>query len=234
MAVIKNIGSMDLERGWPYGSHTWKPGMDRNLVKLAFMTNGSAISRTDGIPLTGNPGDCHIDPDTGEVVIWEEDDDGVMKWLGITPSLGAMMYVEDEEIVVGYIGSPATWEVVFDPDAAVPAPVPRSVAMYFPGPVIPNLTVFASAIRVSVDFAADFAGSYGYSDATAEADTTFTVSKNGVDFGSITFPTGLQTATFSGTAQSFVEGDIIRVQSPGTLNGLANVAITLKGLTPGL
>lgn len=239
MATTKNIGTMDLERSWPYGDNSWKPGMDRNLQKLSIMTMATVMSRTTEVPETGSPGDVYIDPATSLIVFWERDSDvegEPYKWLAIEPVEPSLIWVKDDENFVKWDDAASSWSVMFDPSSAVPTPATRAVATFIPGEVVPAATVFMLAVRVSFDLAADFAGSQGYAEvAPSGGDVSFKLRKNGVDVGLITFGNGMQAPTFAAASPvSLVEGDILAIASPSNLFGLSTVAITLKGTTPGL
>lgn len=235
--TIKQIGSMDLERSWPYGDNTWKPGMDRNLQKMSAIMQGAVMSRTTPIPDTGSPGDRYINPATGDILMWDVDsDDEVAKWLAITPLEPTLMWVNDEDVFVTWTDIPAAWNVMFNPTSAIPSPAVRAVATFVPGEIPPVTKLWILAVRVSFNLAVDFAGSQGHAEVPPSGgDVIFSVQKNGTEVGTMTFTNGVNAATFASAAGAeFVEGDLLTIVSPSAVNGVSALAVTLKGSTPGL
>lgn len=114
---------------------------------------------------------------------------------------------------------------------------PYDLTSFYPG--VP--TASAIAVRVPVartlNFPANFAGSYATASIAATAATIFAVQKNGVEVGTITFAIGASTATFAttgGTAVAFAAGDIFAIIAPGTADAtLANIGIVVTGLRAG-
>lgn len=230
MATETPIGSMNLERDWPYGSHTWKPGMDRNLLKLAFLTHPSVKSRTTALPVDVEEGAVYIVPENGKFAIGD-----LGEWKIVDPSPGMWCHVQDSNTFAGYIGDPVAWVTVIDFEAPPPDPQPRAVAFYQPGKAIPSDVCYMLSVRLPLDFAGNFAGSHGYAEAQPTSDVIYKVTKNGVEVGNIIFLSGSQAATFLAPAPiNLIEGDILRVIAPAATHGLSNVAVTLKGTTPGV
>ena len=60
----------------------------------------------------------------------------------------------------------------------------------------------------------------------------YTLSRNSVQFGTVTFPGGVGTqiaGIFAATAQTWAPGDVLTVASPASTYGSSNVAITIEG-----
>jgi len=95
--------------GWEYGENGWKAGMDNNMLKLGrFGMHLSILDRgvSDPDTLTPSGGDTYIVGPTAvndwvgwedRVVIW----DGT-QWVNITPRIGWVAYIEDEEVLSAY------------------------------------------------------------------------------------------------------------------------------------
>lgn len=83
---------------------------------------------------------------------------------------------------------------------------------------------------VSKPFTVASSGSQGTAEVAAAASATFSLRKNGAQFGTATFNAGASTASFSVTQTSFVAGDRIQVVAPGTADtNLSDIALTLAG-----
>lgn len=75
-----------------------------------------------------------------------------------------------------------------------------------------------------------FNGSLGICANPATSESIFTITKNGLSVGTITFSAAATSATFSGSAGSFAIGDVLRIVSPVIQDStLADIGITLKG-----
>jgi hypothetical protein len=58
----------------------------------------------------------------------------------------------------------------------------------------------------------------------------FSIEKNGVAFGTMTFAASGTTATFAAASQAdFVAGDVLMVVCPADLNSLADLGVALAG-----
>lgn len=87
--------------------------------------------------------------------------------------------------------------------------------------------------EVSVSFPADLEGSRASADTPAAAPAEFSVTKNGFEVGTITFPYpdgDVGTFDTGGNPVAFVAGDIIRIIAPAVRDtALANISLTLAG-----
>ena len=84
----------------------------------------------------------------------------------------------------------------------------------------------------SVEFADDFAGSYGIAGSAATAQAVFTIKLDGVQVGTITFAIGATTATFATTSGvlAIEPGEVLLIQAPSSPDAtLADIGFTLKG-----
>lgn len=97
--------------GWSYGENGWKAGMDQNLLRLGrFGVHLSVLDRdvADPTTLTPEEGDTYIVADSavdawagweGRVVYWDDNDE---QWINVTPRVGWVAYIEDEEVLCVY------------------------------------------------------------------------------------------------------------------------------------
>jgi hypothetical protein len=81
----------------------------------------------------------------------------------------------------------------------------------------------------AMDLPANLTGSQVRADtAPSGGSVAFSLHKNGgASFGTITFADGSNTATFSVTATSFAAGDRIEINAPASVNGIAELFISL-------
>src|ERR1700674_627446 len=81
----------------------------------------------------------------------------------------------------------------------------------------------------SVNFVTNFTGSLCTAGLAATAQTIFDIAQNGTNFATMTFAIGGTAATFSGTAASFVPGDVLTLIPRRTDATLANLSGVLAG-----
>ena len=79
------------------------------------------------------------------------------------------------------------------------------------------------------NFPLNLTGSVCTSTVAATTSTTFNIAKNGVNFGTMVFAGAASSATFTGTAESFVPGDIITITPSRTDATLATITGNLAG-----
>lgn len=78
-------------------------------------------------------------------------------------------------------------------------------------------------------FSASLTGSRAKAVAASTGTVAFSVKKNGVEFGTITF-TASSTGVFAGSAASFAAGDILSITAPASRDAtLSDISITLAG-----
>lgn len=111
------------------------------------------------------------------------------------------------------------------------APAPYLITCTWDG-VIPSSTVLVRhpAANGVPFFFNGLGDSAGVADTPAAATATFSVKKNGVQFGTMVFATGATFATFTGTPTSFQYPDVLKVVAPASPDAtLADIGFTLKG-----
>lgn len=109
MATYDYLGDFALTYGWPYGDHTWKQGMDNNLILMTALLNGVVASRTtwplpDDAPLMTT----YIIPPgaTGEAGAWVGSvaiSMGGDVWKVVGMQEGSHLIVLDESLVVAWM-----------------------------------------------------------------------------------------------------------------------------------
>lgn len=100
-----------------------------------------------------------------------------------------------------------------------------------------NRTVYRKVITQDQRLFADFSGSAGSAGALATAATVYTVKKNGVTIGTVTFGAGSATPTFStdvgagSVSVLFAPGNVLSIEAPASADAtLFDIAFTLKGV----
>jgi hypothetical protein len=82
----------------------------------------------------------------------------------------------------------------------------------------------------SVQFPEGLTGSQGVCVTAATSDAEFSLKKNGVEFGTMTFATGQTTATFAAaSATTFNTGDVLTVVAPTQDATLSDIGFGLAG-----
>lgn len=116
-----------------------------------------------------------------------------------------------------------------------PESEPRvAVVVYDPGRPGAAEVVWQGVFDVAVSFPADFTSvnevSRAYAGVPATAPAVYSIRKNGVEFGTLSFAAGATTGVFSGTATDFAAGDRLTIVAPDPRDAsLAQIAITLAG-----
>jgi hypothetical protein len=115
---------------------------------------------------------------------------------------------------------------------AMAGPLPYDVGIFIPGMTANNQVCLQLTAVRAFRFPDDFAGSDANVGTNPAASAVFTVAKNGVSIGTVTFDTaGAPTFATTGTGfETFAAGDILRITSQPVADGsMANISITLKG-----
>ena len=86
--------------------------------------------------------------------------------------------------------------------------------------------------EVAFEFPDDFAGSIAHAEDVATADTVFTITKNGIDVGTITFLATTSVGIFASSgAVMFAEEDVFKLVGQGIADvTLKDISISLKGV----
>lgn len=101
---------------------------------------------------------------------------------------------------------------------------------YDNGRPIDSEVLVEAPFALQVQFPANMQGSVGKASVAATANAVFSIQKNGVQFATMTFAAGSTSATFAGTATSFVSGDELKVVAPSSQDAtLSQVRATFTG-----
>lgn len=107
-----------------------------------------------------------------------------------------------------------------------------TIARDFEGRPKPGVVALRHVFEADVTFPADFAGALGSADTGATAETVWSITKNGVEVGTITFDDPADEAVFESGASpvAFEAGDVMRWVAPDPRDDtLADLSITLVG-----
>ena len=226
MATFNPIGSMDLERDFDYGSHTWKPPMDRNLKKLAYVMNGVAVSKTAPLPLDAPAGTVYISP-AGEayansILI----STGPDAWDVVTPREGLTFLIEDEGAISTYFSN--SWGQASVIDGSPPNDR-MIVSSFHPGEpgdgyfFLRRVTAAAERILAAGPHSA-------YTEVTAGfGGADLVIAKNGITVGTVTFAEATNEGVVTvGADVVLASGDMLTIRT-GTANGIEDFCVTLNG-----
>lgn len=91
------------------------------------------------------------------------------------------------------------------------------ISLSYPSDISPNDTILIFSAPRAFKLVVDSGMYYGTSLQPSGTETIFSIKKNGVQVGTITFPANSATPTFSiPTETSFITGDYITIQAPAT------------------
>jgi hypothetical protein len=110
---------------------------------------------------------------------------------------------------------------------------PYDIANFINGkPIGSEIIMKAISVR-KFTIASNFSGSLAYCTIAATGNPVFSILKNGVSVGTITFAAGATTGSFSATGVlTFNAGDVIYVTAPASADAtLSDIAITFAGIT---
>jgi hypothetical protein len=130
-------------------------------------------------------------------------------------------------------------DAVLDTDNAVFAAVaaPRvTIGVFLPGSIAGATTVWQFVVTDPMLLQASLTGSQAFAGtAPSGGAASFSIIKNGgASSGTVNFADGVATGTFTFASDlSFVAGDRLSFVTGGSMNGIANVSITLKGVLKG-
>lgn len=112
------------------------------------------------------------------------------------------------------------------------APAPYLITCTWDGVIPGNTVLVRHPAANGVPFFFNGLGdSAGVADTPATSTATFSVKKNGVQFGTMVFGAGATYATFTGTPTSFQYPDVLKVVAPASPDAtLADIGFTLRGL----
>ena len=114
-----------------------------------------------------------------------------------------------------------------------PVTQPYDVVAFYENSPVDGQVLSAIKMTRPVTFSEDFAGSQGFAETQATANTVFSVEKNGTEVGTITFLATTTTPVFATTSSgdlTYTTADILKIVSPTPADaGLSGISLTLKG-----
>lgn len=109
---------------------------------------------------------------------------------------------------------------------------PYDLGGTFPGQPTSGAIILRYPVPRALRFQAGFPSSKGVAGTTPSAAVTFTIRKNGTQFGTMDFAAGATTATFTAAVDTdFALGDVLTVVAPSPADtALADIGFALAGL----
>lgn len=110
--------------------------------------------------------------------------------------------------------------------------IPHDLHMFYPGIQGASANMSYLTYMRTVSYISGLSGSYCKSLIAATASSTFSMQKNGLQFGTFNFAIGATTATFTMASDTiFNAGDTLKIVAPGTQDAtLADISLNLTGL----
>lgn len=120
-----------------------------------------------------------------------------------------------------------SWELIGNQVDPVPA---AEIHGSYSGATIPNLIIGRWMVVDSVNFPVNLYGSFAVCEVPATVGATYSIQKNGIEFGTFSFAAGGFVATFAGAAVTINPGDIVTIVAPTSPDStLSNIAWVLTG-----
>jgi len=240
--MVLNIGRAGTARQFSKRSHNWGTLMNWNLIRMAVVTHGAALSKTTVPPATGEENDVYIHPSNGNIYVWVEefnDGDDIIpaQWYIITTVLGLKMYVADEDKWYFY-NQMNEWQLLFDPNKTHRA-IPREFSWYNPYLIRPNSTLFSYVATQEWVIEAGAPGSGAYCEIAPTQPVSFTIRARGPVVGSITFDAGSLDGSVNIPDEvvclptveenEYEKAHVFQVSSPANLHGMEGLNVTICG-----
>ena len=224
-------------------SHNWGQRMNWQLIRLATITHGAALSKTTPIPPTGNPGDVYIHPTNDDIYVWVEefeDTDATVpaQWYVIGATMGLKMYVEDVNKWF-FFNQMGAWQQLFDPDKTHRA-IQREFKWYNPYLIRPNSVLFSYVATQEWVIEAGAPGSGAHCEiAPVGGSVVFNIFARGPQVGTITFAAGSTDGVVDIPSEVVVlptveenqyeKAHVFRVRSPANTRGMEGLNVTICG-----
>lgn len=111
--------------------------------------------------------------------------------------------------------------------------VTYDISMFLPGTYTASQTVLLLPLERQVRFAAALVPSTASCGTASTSSAVFSLKKNGTQFGTLTFSTGVVTGVYASTlGTTFAAGDILTIVAPASGDAtLANIGLILSGTT---
>lgn len=230
---------IDFGYGWLRGEDWWGDPMSDNMVMMDALLHPSVKTMTlSSPPASSEVGDQYIVAD-GAAGTWTNEDGKLAtryedRWRFVAPFRGLRLFVDDLDEFYWFNGEQWVSEKDgsggVDPNTGKRYDVLCSVG-YPPEPfesllVVPLLEV--------VTLPKDAVGSKAVAQNIPSSNVTFTIYRNGVSVGTVTFTTAGFTGTFNVPADAvFSIGDVLSVQAGEQVPGnFQNFGIALRTIIP--
>lgn len=138
--------------------------------------------------------------------------------------------ITTDAIVIDRLGVGTEYVLISDLLNAFLYGAPYDIAMGYSNALPANSIVLNFIATRNFTTANLLAGSRAELITGGSSPVTLFIQRNGVQFGTVTFPTGNSSVgVFTGTAQTFSAGDLLEVVTPAVTLGANNLAITFAG-----
>lgn len=108
--------------------------------------------------------------------------------------------------------------------------IPYDISAYFPSGYVGSQVMLRRPFVRTITYAANLVGSRGYCEVAPTGTVTFSIKKNGAEFGTATFAASATTATFTGSATTVTASDILTVVAPITQDAtMSSITLSLAG-----
>ena len=225
------------------GSNAWGNTMNINAIKTAMMLQTGVKSRVATLPGSPAHADRYLLTTSNRICMWiAAFNDGVTlepaQWVQMSPAVGMLLFVEDEEKLYVWRDE-GLWQEALDLNETHHA-VEREFALYAPGIMRPNNTVFQYIAGMELTIPAGAPGSHALLDkGPVGGSLQFTIRHNGAQVGTVTFGSGATVGSVSFPAEriiydAYVENTLVQahtllVTSPNDLRAAEGLSLTLRG-----
>lgn len=127
----------------------------------------------------------------------------------ISPNVGELFFKSPESTLYSHDGT--DWKALLTIKDQL-----YDISLSYPSSISPTETVMVFAPTRSIILKADSSFYSAFSLAPSTTDTVFSIQKNGIEFGTITFLANQAQGTFVITETSFQLGDVISIVAPST------------------
>lgn len=224
-------------------SNGWGVKMNEQIIKFSVLMQGAAESRTDALPGSPADWDVYIHPTDDKIYVRapafnDGDNDHAAEWYTITPSVGLVMLVKDENKWYVY-NNMSEWQMLWDPALSHRA-IQREFSFYAPYRIRPNTIIFGYVATQEFTLEATPSGSGAFCEvAPTGGAVVFTIAAGGTTAGTITFADGATDGVVSIPVETVVlptilenkytSAKILTVRSPADTRGMQGLNCTLPG-----
>lgn len=240
--MVLNIGNAGSFVQVAKRSHEWGQKMNWQLIRLAVVTHGAALSKETAVPTTGTEGDVYIHPSNGDIYVWVEEFEDLLdiipaQWYVIGKSQGLKMFVADEDKWY-FVNQMGEWQLLFDLNKTHRS-IPREFSWYNPYLIRPSSTLFSYVATQEWVIEAGAPGSGAFCEIAPSSAVSFTIRARGPVVGSIDFAAGSQDGVVNIASEVVVlptveenmyeRAHVFTVSSPADLYGMEGLNVTICG-----